>query len=158
MHGFWEKSPLSVQKLCKNSCNGNYETPCTNYKLQTWCKKLSEKDHRCLKRLWKRLHCLELGTVKILCELTQQNPKISPFICRCFPTTFAGRFYGCLAGRLYTPRVVDGGCLFFLVLFQQLLHQLLTSSPVKALLTLFSETLSATENPTYWLSKYNIAV
>ena len=25
----WEKSPLSVRKLCKNSCNGNYETPCT---------------------------------------------------------------------------------------------------------------------------------
>ena len=24
----WEKSPLSVRKLCKNSCNGNYETPC----------------------------------------------------------------------------------------------------------------------------------
>ena len=25
----WEKSPLSVRKLCKNSCNGNYETPCS---------------------------------------------------------------------------------------------------------------------------------
>ena len=24
----WEKSPRSVRKLCKNSCNGNYETPC----------------------------------------------------------------------------------------------------------------------------------
>ena len=24
----WEKSPLSVRKLCKNSCNGNYETLC----------------------------------------------------------------------------------------------------------------------------------
>ena len=28
---FWEKSPLSVRKLCKNSCNGNYETPCIQF-------------------------------------------------------------------------------------------------------------------------------
>ena len=27
----WEKSPRSVRKLCKNSCNGNYETPCTYF-------------------------------------------------------------------------------------------------------------------------------
>ena len=28
----WEKSPLSVRKLCKNSCKGNYETPCMTFR------------------------------------------------------------------------------------------------------------------------------
>ena len=32
----WEKSPRSVRKLCKNSCNGNYETPCMCANLRFW--------------------------------------------------------------------------------------------------------------------------